>query len=163
IANAPSNRLTSPRASMARLPLPTPSPSPMVAWYARELRRSNQIVTSAVAPADLKRRFVAEARALGFATVGFAPAADDPVRAQRAHDEMAWMEDRADVRQGPQSMWTEARSVIALGMSYAPAADPLALENDPERARISVYAQGGDYHDTMKKAMKALARWLVAE
>jgi len=143
----------------------------MVAWYARELRRSNQIVTSAVAPADLKRRFVAEARALGFATVGFAPAVDDPVRAQRlrewiaegAHGEMAWMEDRADVRQGPQSMWPEARSVIALGMSYAPAADPLALENDPERARISVYAQGGDYHDTMKKAMKALARWLVAE
>src|SRR5690606_13862709 len=44
-----------------------------------------------------------------------------------------------------------------------PAADPLALESDPERARISVYAQGGDYHDTMKKAMKALARWLVAE
>ena len=31
----------------------------------------------------------------------------------------------------------------------------------PERARISVYAQGRDYHDTVKKALKALARWLV--
>jgi epoxyqueuosine reductase len=48
-------------------------------------------------------------------------------------------------------------------MSYAPKVDPLALEAAPDRARISVYAQGGDYHDTVKKALKALARWLVAE
>jgi epoxyqueuosine reductase len=41
--------------------------------------------------------------------------------------------------------------------------DPLALAGRPERARISVYAQGGDYHDTVKKALKALARWLVAQ
>ena len=73
------------------------------------------------------------------------------------------MEARADVRRSPNAMWPEANSVIALGMSYAPAADPLALAGDPERARISVYAQGRDYHDVMKKALKALARWLVAQ
>jgi epoxyqueuosine reductase len=28
--------------------------------------------------------------------------------------------------------------------------------------RISVYAQGQDYHDIVKKALKALARWLIA-
>jgi epoxyqueuosine reductase len=45
-----------------------------------------------------------------------------------------------------------------------PSADPLALAaHRPDRARISVYAQGGDYHDVVKKALKALARWLVAE
>jgi epoxyqueuosine reductase len=60
-------------------------------------------------------------------------------------------------------MWTGAQSVIALGMSYAPEVDPLALEGDPEKARISVYAQGRDYHDVMKKALKALARWMVEE
>ncbi len=53
--------------------------------------------------------------------------------------------------------------MIALGMSYAPAADPLALATLPDHARISVYAQGADYHDVLKKALKALARWLVAE
>ena len=42
---------------------------------------------------------------------------------------MEWMEARANVRQGPNSMWPEARSVIALGMSYAPRVDPLALED----------------------------------
>ena len=31
------------------------------------------------------------------------------------------------------------------------------------RARISVYSQGADYHDVVKKALKALARWLVDE
>ncbi len=119
----------------------------------------------------LKARLVEQARALGFAAVGFAPAADDPLRARRlrewldagSHGQMAWMEDRAEVRQGPQSMWPEARSVIALGMSYAPDIDPLALEGDAERARISVYAQGRDYHDTVKHALKALARWLVEQ
>ncbi|MBO9517762.1 MAG: tRNA epoxyqueuosine(34) reductase QueG [Porphyrobacter sp.] len=120
---------------------------------------------------DLKTRLVEQARALGFASVGFAPAADDPQRSARLrewldagmHGEMEWMEARADVRRGPQSMWPEARSVIALGMSYAPAHDPLALEGDAERARISVYAQGRDYHDVMKSALKALARWMTAE
>ena len=117
----------------------------------------------------LKARLVEQARALGFAAVGFAPAADDPLRARRLHEwldeghhgEMAWMEARADVREGPTAMWPEARSVIALGMSYAPDVDPLALDGDPERARISVYAHGQDYHDTVKKALKALARWLI--
>lgn len=117
--------------------------------------------------ADLK----AEAARLGFAACGIAPAADDPLLGERLdewlaaglHGEMEWMETRAHHRRGPQALWPEARSVIALGMSYAPAADPLALAEHPDRARISVYAQGADYHDTVKKALKALARWLVEE
>jgi epoxyqueuosine reductase len=115
----------------------------------------------------LKARVVAKARELGFVAVGVAPATDDPLRAQRLeqwlgegmHGSMEWMAARADVRRGPQSMWPEAKSVIALGMSYAPEIDPLA----PGEAKISVYAQGRDYHDTVKKALKALARWLVEQ
>lgn len=121
--------------------------------------------------ADLQAALRARAAELGFAAVGFAPATDDPLRAARLHEwlaaghhgSMEWMADRADVRQGPQSMWPEAQSVIALAMSYCPDGDPLALEGDAEAARISVYAQGRDYHDVLKKAAKALARWLVEE
>jgi epoxyqueuosine reductase len=128
-------------------------------------------VADAASLDELKAHLIEHAKALGFASVGFAPAADDPVRGERLrewlaegmHGDMEWMEARADVRQGPQAMWPDARSVIALGMSYAPDADPLALQGDQERARISVYAQGGDYHDTVKKALKALARWLVKQ
>lgn len=119
----------------------------------------------------LKHDLAAEARRLGFAACGIAPAREDPVRAGRLaqwlgeglHGTMDWMATRAYHRRSPEGLWPEARSVIALGMSYAPAGDPLALADEPERARISVYAQGSDYHDTVKKALKALARWLVAE
>ena len=58
----------------------------------------------------------------------------------------------------PTALWGGARSAIALGMSYAPASDPMALAEQGERGRISVYAQGGDYHKTVKKALKALAQ-----
>jgi epoxyqueuosine reductase len=46
-------------------------------------------------------------------------------------------------------------------MSYAPAQDPRILAGQPELGRISVYAQGGDYHKTVKKALKALASFIV--
>lgn len=118
---------------------------------------------------EFKADLAQEARRLGFATCGVTASGEDPVRAQRLHEwldegrhgEMDWMEARAHHRRSPQGLWPEAQRVIALGMSYAPATDPLA-ERDG-RGRISVYAQGSDYHDTVKKALKALARWLVAE
>jgi epoxyqueuosine reductase len=121
--------------------------------------------------ADLKRDLAEEAARLGFVACGVAEAAADGQRAARleawlgesAHGTMEWMEARKEQRAAPQALWPEARSVIALGMSYAPASDPLALADSPERGRISLYAQGADYHDTVKKALKALARWLVAE
>ncbi|MBS0482025.1 MAG: tRNA epoxyqueuosine(34) reductase QueG [Proteobacteria bacterium] len=108
---------------------------------------------------------------MGFAACGITPAGEDAARMARLdawlqagmHGDMAWMEARAHHRRSPQGLWPEARSVIALGMSYAPARDPLELADAPERGRISVYAQGADYHDTVKKALKALARWLVSE
>ncbi len=111
----------------------------------------------------------AEAARLGFATCGFAraDAADSAGLDLREwleaghHGTMGWMEERAHHRVSARALWPEARSAIALGMSYAPASDPLALAARPDLGRISVYAQGGDYHKTVKKALKALARWLV--
>ncbi len=119
----------------------------------------------------LGKALAAEAKRLGFAACGVAPAREDGRAALRLeqwlgdgmHGSMGWMEERFHHRRGPQALWPEARSVIALGMSYAPGRNPLALADHPDRARISVYAQGADYHDTVKKALKALARWLVDE
>ncbi len=119
----------------------------------------------------LRARLIAQAQAEGFAAVGFASAGPDPVRAERLgqwidsgqHGSMDWMANRMAERASPHGLWPDARSVIALGMSYAPQSDPLALADAGDRGRISVYAQGRDYHDTVKKALKRLARWLVAE
>ena len=128
-------------------------------------------MVNAPARPDLTALIAAQAAALGFAACGFAGAGENPVRAARLeqwlgeghHGSMEWMAARLDHRRSPQGLWPAARSVIALGMSYAPAHDPLALEGSDTHARISVYAQGRDYHDVVKKRLKALARWLVAE
>ena len=120
---------------------------------------------------ELKTALTIEARRLGFVACGVAGAATHPERGERLeawlgegrHGSMEWMEARRDQRAAPQMLWPETGSVIALGMSYAPAHDPLALAAAMDRGRISVYARGGDYHDTVKQALKALARWLIAE
>jgi epoxyqueuosine reductase len=79
------------------------------------------------------------------------------------HGGMGWMEARADQRADPRALWPEARSVIALGLSYAPGTDPLESLAWRDRATISVYARNRDYHDVVKKRLKALARWMVTE
>lgn len=119
----------------------------------------------------LRQDLVAKATELGFSAIGIALADAAPKAGERLrawlekghHGDMLWMADTADRRASPIGLWPEVRSVIALGMSYAPGLDPLALADRPELGRISVYAQGADYHDLIKKALKALARWLVAE
>ena len=119
----------------------------------------------------LEEAIRAKAAELGFSSCGFAwaDAADAAGLDLREwldaghHGTMGWMEERAHHRVSPRALWPEAKSAIALGMSYAPASDPLALEQRPDLGRISVYAQGGDYHKTVKKALKALARWLVEQ
>jgi epoxyqueuosine reductase len=121
--------------------------------------------------AALSAALKAQARELGFAACGIASAGAAPETAARlsawladgAHGDMIWMEERAHQRGSPAALWPDVRSVIMLGMSYAPARDPLALAEARERARISVYAQGADYHDIVKKALKALARWLLTQ
>ena len=121
-------------------------------------------------PIDLEQALKAEARALGFSACGIARADAAPQAAARlhawleegGHGDMLWMAERAHQRGSPTSLWPEAKSVIMLGMSYAPPDDPLALAGQSAIGRISVYAQGQDYHDIVKKGLKALARWLVA-
>ncbi|MBY5933569.1 tRNA epoxyqueuosine(34) reductase QueG [Tateyamaria omphalii] len=79
------------------------------------------------------------------------------------HGQMGWMAERMHWRGNPAALWPEARSVIMLAESYAPEHDPLAVLDRPELGAVSVYAQGRDYHDIVKKRLKRLARWLIAE
>lgn len=120
---------------------------------------------------DLKSAIRDQALAEGFDAVGFAPAAMD-VAAKAAfrdylargfHGDMGWLAETEERRSDPRSLWPEARSVVVLGQNYGPDEDPLALLGEPERANLSVYARNRDYHDSVKKRLKRLARWLVAE
>ncbi len=117
---------------------------------------------------QLKEAIRQEATRLGFAACGFARADGHEAHGENLlqwigeerHGTMEWFEARAPHRIAPTALWPDARSVIALALSYAPEDDP--LDSEPSAGRISVYARGRDYHDTVKKALKALARWLVA-
>jgi epoxyqueuosine reductase len=119
---------------------------------------------------QLKEAIRAEAAALGFVACGFARADCAPEAGEQLmrwidegrHGSMDWLAARAHQRVAPTALWPDARSVIALGMSYAPESNPLDGA-DPAAGRISVYAQGRDYHDVVKKRLKALARWLVGQ
>jgi epoxyqueuosine reductase len=83
--------------------------------------------------------------------------------AQGLHGEMDWMAARPQRRGDPRVLWSDVRSIVMLGVNYGPDHDPTAILATPERAAISVYANGDDYHDVIKKRLKALARWLIAQ
>ena len=121
--------------------------------------------------ASLKQQIFDKAAELGFVAWGIAradaaDAAGEQLRewvADGRHGDMGWFADRLHHRVGVNALWPEAKSVIALAMSYAPATNPLDLAEAKDRGRISVYAQGADYHKTVKMGLKALGRWLADE
>ncbi len=77
--------------------------------------------------------------------------------------DMDYMAATKERRVAPLMLWPEAKSIIMLGMNYAPPGDPLALLADRSAANISVYARHRDYHDVIKGKLKQLAAWLVAQ
>ena len=111
-----------------------------------------------------------EALALGFDAVGFAAAALAPdarahlerYLAEGYHGDMGWLAARSRERAEPRALWPEARSVVVLGLSYAPEGDPRAALDARETGAISVYAQGRDYHDLVKSRLKRLAGFIAA-
>lgn len=91
------------------------------------------------------------------------PARLDAFLAKGYHGQMGWLAERTHWRGNPAALWPEARSVIMLAVSYTPEADPLDALKQKDAGTVSVYAQNKDYHDLVKKALKRLARWLIAE
>jgi epoxyqueuosine reductase len=77
------------------------------------------------------------------------------------HGDMDWLAAHANRRSDPRLLWPEARTAIVVARDYAPAYDPLAVLQQPLSAAISCYADGRDYHDTMKPALKRLASWFA--
>ncbi len=127
------------------------------------------VPAAAVRTQDARAAIRAQALALGFDAVGFARAelvagAREGLReflAAGHHGSMGWMEVRAGQRGDPKALWPEAVSVVSLGLSYAPADDPLATLEQPDRATISVYARNRDYHEVMKGRLKRLGGWMA--
>jgi len=111
------------------------------------------------------------ALAAGFDAVAVAPASLAPqigadlaeFLAQGHHGEMDWLAARPERRSDPRLLWQEVRAVVMLGVNYGPDRDPREALARRDLGAISVYARGSDYHDVIKKRLKALARWLFAQ
>ncbi|MBR1088888.1 tRNA epoxyqueuosine(34) reductase QueG [Bradyrhizobium manausense] len=128
------------------------------------------VIRSNSGTVELRAALAREARALGFDCIGVtvsgtiekAGAHFLEFIASGGHGDMDWLASQPERRVDPRGLWADVRSVIMLGVNYGPDSDPLAILKQRTRAAISVYAQGDDYHDVIKKRLKALARWLVA-
>jgi epoxyqueuosine reductase len=120
-------------------------------------------------PVKIKAALIERARAHGFDVAGVtkpdavpeAKARLERFLADGAHGDMVWMATTAERRASPSALWPDVRSVIMLGMNYGPDEDPLAILSRKDRAAISTYAKGDDYHELIKSRLKQVARWLV--
>lgn len=114
-------------------------------------------------------RIQQKATELGFDAVGItAPQIDSKNQKYMAelladgwHGDMTWLVEKFERRKAPQNLWPEVRSIIMLGMSYAPAEKPAV--GAPNCGYISAYARGKDYHDVLKGRAKKLAEWVCRE
>ena len=98
---------------------------------------------------DLKDFLRSEGRALGFDAVRVT--APDAVPeagarlmqflAEGRQGDMLWMATTAERRRHPALLWPHVRSIVMLGLSYAPEDDPLEALQRPLRAAISAYAK----------------------
>ncbi len=121
-------------------------------------------------PSRIKAALTEAARAHGFDVVGIAKPAAATEQQERllnfladgAHGDMDWLAANAERRSDPQKLWPDVRSIVMLGVNYGPDENPLAILARRTRGAISVYAKGDDYHDIIKKRLKVLARWLIA-
>ena len=119
----------------------------------------------------MKQRIVDHALKAGFAKVGICRPDAAPETAKRLNDfvekgyhgQMGWMAERMEWRGNPAALWPQARSVIMLAEPYTPEHDPMAVIGQSDRAAISVYAQNRDYHDMVKKRLKAVGRWIIEQ
>ena len=76
---------------------------------------------------------------------------------------MDWLEKNLERRLSPKKIWQDVKSIIVLGVNYAPDHDPMNNLKVKDVGNISVYARGDDYHDVIKKNLKKFGRWIVSQ
>jgi len=132
--------------------------------------RGSRLLNEKTSGAELKAALAREARTLGLDCIGVTDPDSIAQAANHfrefleagAHGDMDWLAANPERRMDPRALWPGVRSIILLGVNYGPDENPMALLEKRGFGAISVYAQGDDYHDVIKKRLKALARWFAA-
>ena len=85
--------------------------------------------------------------------------------AQGYHGDMAWMAHHGSKRSRPAELVAGTLSVISVRMDYFPpdGVDAELILNHPERAYLSRYALGRDYHKMLRQRLEKFAQQLQAE
>lgn len=77
------------------------------------------------------------------------------------HGQMEYLKTHAPVKENPQTRWPQARSALVFAVPYYP--HPAKNETFPTRElRVSLYAQGYDYHHWFQEKLRALCLELKA-
>jgi epoxyqueuosine reductase len=113
----------------------------------------------------VKRR----AKEIGFDLCGIAPAERAPKLARLAEwiadgcaGDMTYLSDSMDERADPRRVLASARAVVCVACVYN-TDQPYSTGTPPDRAAISRYAWGDDYHEVMRRRLRALLSWMTAE
>lgn len=123
----------------------------MPIWTSDQIRAlSGQVGFDVCRVTSVENAWPAEARLREFVSAGY-------------HGQMGWMEDTLERRVHPTAMWPDARSAIVFGLNYGPDHNPLDDLRETDKASISAYAKGKDYHDLIKKRLKQFARIFASE
>lgn len=108
---------------------------------------------------DVAYRIKTRALELGFSAAGIsrAEALSEEARKlerwlhQGMHGEMRYMEERFEMRVNPKALMPEVKSVVSVLANYFPS-EPY----QSNRGKISIYAQGNDYHVVVKSKLQSL-------
>lgn len=111
-------------------------------------------------PQEMKSLIDSSLTELGISHFGFAPL-NKPLSfdfyrewlSQGLHGNMTYLADHAPIKENPQIKWPRAQSALVFAMPYYP--HPESTTFPVKQTRVSLYAQGMDYHFWFKDRMKS--------
>ena len=77
------------------------------------------------------------------------------------HGQMYWLNNNIGWRENPKLMWEDVETIIVFAENYYLGGNPLDDIKIKDKANISIYARGDDYHDVLKKKLKAVATQII--
>ena len=118
---------------------------------------------------SLKQKISDVAHKEGLSDIGFTNPKLDPEEFKNFkefihkgyHGQMHWLNNNINWRENPKLMWQDVETIIVFAENYYKGGNPLADINIKHKANISIYARGDDYHNVLKKKLKAVASQII--
>ncbi len=133
-------------------------------WHAPASDASHSYPESGSGSEQLANAVAQAARELGFARVGFVPIQPFELAGERLrdwlaegyHGTMGYLATGGN-RADPRALLPQAKTLVVVALSYTGPSSLIPLQRRPERAEISRYARGQDYHALLKTKLRQLA------